>query len=90
VGMVASFTVRWQWAAVSVRGHLLSAGTCGGSSSSVGGCCVCGCSRSWVGVVHGGSSLCIRGQFGRCIGGCSHWWGFVVSVGARVHGWASR
>jgi hypothetical protein len=36
VWMVASFTVRWQWGAVSVCGHLLSAGTCGGVVASVG------------------------------------------------------
>ena len=51
--LVASFPVHWWWGAVSVHGCSLSTGAHGESSSSVGGCCVCGCLSS-VGSLFGG------------------------------------
>jgi hypothetical protein len=65
-----------------------------GSFSSVGGCCVCGRSRSGVGVALGvvlvGGGLLRPRALAFVGGGCSRQWGVVASMGARVRGWASR
>jgi hypothetical protein len=65
----------------------------GGLFSSVGGCCVRGHSRSWVGVVLGVVvSLTLVGAWGVVLHGRSSWVGIALGIilvgGGLLHPWA--